>query len=254
MGDGEWEPETIPNPALTAFNSITAELYGYRWAFTTSDEVREKLKAKSDSLFLYRSPRFVSKDHGDRPRERYGSSTLTQSAVANFLSSKAQPLVGFFSADTKERYVGRSYGSGVTKPAVCVIFMNLDWEKNGKSVQYVLKRARKVAQAHKGKLSFAIGSLSDMKYDMEDYGLTSTKPFSDVLMGIMQRASAQDTFYRSDAEAFSEKALTAFAESFLAGELTPHVKEEPSPADEEDDEEGSEDNSEGAEDEDKEEM
>ena len=57
------------------------------------------------------------------------------------------------------------------KPAVLVIFVNLDDRKN---MQYVLKRARKVAvgpcaaTARKRKLSFAIASLLDSKSDMEE--------------------------------------------------------------------------------------
>merc|ERR1740139_1012409 len=43
--DGEWSPETITNPALTSFNAITGETYGYRWAYTTTPEVLAKLKA-----------------------------------------------------------------------------------------------------------------------------------------------------------------------------------------------------------------
>ena len=140
-----------------------------------------KLKAKGDGLYLYRSPRFVSKErtltrtltlaptqtltltltptltrtptlsqeHGDRPRERYPSSTLSQSAVSNWLAAKAAPLVGLFSSDTKERYVGGAVRGA--KPAVVVVFVNLD---NAKGMQYALKRVRKVAVAHKGTLSF----------------------------------------------------------------------------------------------------
>jgi hypothetical protein len=238
--DGEWSPETIENPALTAFNSITADTYGYRWAYTATPEVLAKLKVKSEGLYLFRSPRFVSKEHGDRPRERFPSSTLSQSAVSNWLASKAAPLVGLFSSDTKERYIGGAVRGA--KPAVVVIFMNLDREKNAKGVQYVLKRARKVAAARKGKISFAVANMGDSKYDMEDYGLES-KSTADIRMGILHRTLAKDDFYGTTTD-FSEKSLTAFADSFLAGELTPHVKPDPpdySADDSEGDEEGGED-------------
>lgn len=252
--DGEWSPETITNPALTAFNAITGETYGYRWAYTTTPEVLAKLKAKSEGLYLYRSPRFLSKEHGDRPRERFPSSTLSQSAVSNWLAAKAAPLVGLFSSDTKERYVGGAVRG--SKPAVVVVFVNLD---NAKGMQYALKRVRKVAVAHKGKLSFALANLGDSKYDMEDYGLTS-KSTSDLRMGIMHRASAKDEFYGATTD-FSEKALSAFAASFLAGELTAHVKPEPDysagggEGGDEDGDEGGEDGDEGGDEgDDKEEM
>ena len=65
----------------------------------------------------------------------------------------------------------------------------------------------------------------------------------------------QDDFYGASAD-FSEKALSAFVASFLAGELTPHVKPEPdySAGGGEDDEDGGEGDEGGDEDDDKEEM
>ena len=73
-----------------------------------------------------------------------------------------------------------------------------------------------------------------------DYGLVSKSAF-DVRMGIMQRTPNRDlrraaspsdvrgpqhAFYGSTAD-FSEAALAAFADAFLAGELTAHVKPDP---------------------------
>jgi hypothetical protein len=104
--------------------------------------------------------------------------------VSNWLASKSQPLVGLFNSDTKERYVGRYGGAGGAKPAALVVFMNLDFEKNSKSVQYVLKRARKVAAARKGKISVAIASLDDQRYSLDDYGLAASKSSADILMGL----------------------------------------------------------------------
>lgn len=208
--DGAWEAPTVENPALSSFNEISSSLYGFRFAYTVEPEVLAKLKAKSDSLFLYRAPKFVSKESGDRPRERFPSSKLSESAVSNWLNAKAQPLVGQYSSSTRDRY----------KSPVLVIFMNLDFDKNGQSVQYVLKRARKAAAPLKGKLAIAVASLSDLSYELEDYGLTSKSSTADVLMGIKSGGD----HYGAAGEKFSGKTLQAFADSFLAGELTPHVK------------------------------
>ena len=76
-----------------------------------------------------------------------------------------------------------------SKPALVVVFVNLD---NAKGMQYALKRVRKVALAHKGKLSFALANLGDSKYDMEDYGLAS-KSTADVRMGVLHRTAAKVT-------------------------------------------------------------
>ena len=108
---------------LTTFNSISSSLYNYRFAFTSAPEVMEKLKCKKNGLFLYRSPKFISTKDGDRPRERFPSDTLSESAVSNWIAAKAQPLVGMFSSSTKDRY----------KKPTLLIFMNLDFEKNAKA-------------------------------------------------------------------------------------------------------------------------
>ena len=46
-------------------------------------EVLEKLKSKKGGLYLFRSPKFVSAEHGDKPRERYPSDKWTESGVSN---------------------------------------------------------------------------------------------------------------------------------------------------------------------------
>lgn len=228
--DGEWEAPTIEHPLLNSFNSMTGTLYGYRFAFTSSPEVLAKLKCKNSGLFLYRSPKFVSVKDGDRPRERFPSDKLSESSVANWLASKAQPLVGLYSFSTKDRYKG----------PVLVIFMYLDFDKNMQGVTYVLKRARKVATRLKGKgLAIAVAALSDMSYEISDYGLTSTKPTADILMGI--RAGSDhfsgttyiETVGRTSV--FSGDTLGAFADAYLRGELSPYVKPvDPPPSDAED--------------------
>ena len=69
----------------------------------------------------------------------------------------------------------------------------------------------------------------------DDYGLESKSAF-DVRMGIMHRTPGRDlagaphAFYGATAD-FSEKALAAFADAFLAGELSPHIKPEAVPPD-----------------------
>lgn len=211
--DGKWEPPMIDNPAMTSFNEISSSLFGYRFAYTVTTEVLEHLKSKAGGLYLFRSPKFVSAEHGDRPRERFPSTTLSESAVGNWLAAKAQPLVGLYSSATKARYKG----------AVLVIFMNIDFERNTKSIQYVLKRARKAAAGLKGKLSIALSATANLAYEMDDFGLTSEKLNTDILMGI----AADGKHYGSEVRSFSGPALAEFARAFQAGELTPYVKPDP---------------------------
>jgi protein disulfide isomerase len=235
--DGKWDTPKIENPAVGTFKEIASSVTQYRWAYSSAPEVLAKLKSKNGGLYLYRSPRFVSKEHGDRPRERFPSASLSEATVSTWLADKAQPLVGLFSSDTKSRYLG---GTTAPKQPVLVIFLNLDFDANAKGVKYVLKRARKVAVGLKGKLSIAVAALSDMTYELADYGLES-KSSASILMGLLQRKAGKDSYYGSEA-AFSEKALSAFAESFLAGDLTPNKVDDgsspPPPPYDEDGEEG----------------
>jgi len=227
--DGEWDAPTIENPAVTSFNAVSGSAYGYRFAITYEPTVLAVLKQKSKSgLYLYRSPKFLSKEHGDRARERYPSDKLAADGVTNWLNAKAQPLVGQFSTTTQDRYKG----------ATLVVFMNLDFEQNAKGVNYVLKRARKAAVGYKGKLSFAVASSSDMSYDLADYGLKSKSPKSEILIGIR----ADGKYYGAVDVAFSAATMTKFADDFLAGKLTEAVRLEPEtpPAPDADDDMGGE--------------
>lgn len=243
--DGEWNAEEIINPVLKKFQYASQEMYNFRFAWTTAPDVLEKLKVKSSGIFLYRSPKYVSKEHGDRPRERFPSDTFAESTLTSWVKSKAQPLVGKWSYATKERYEKAK--------AVLIVFMNLDFDKNAKGVAYALKRARKAAVELKAKgISVAVASSSELSYELQDFGLESKSAASDLLMGI----KAGDDHYGST-EAFSGPALLSFAESFLKGELTAHVKPPPPPIDDIDgagDDDAGEGDDEPYGDEDKEEM
>ena len=218
--DGEWSAPEIENPMLTELTALaTGALSQYRLAYSSDAGVLAKLKAKSDGVYLYRSPRYISAEHGDRPRERFPGKTVSESAMRNWLTAKAQPLVGEYNFKTKERY---------TQP-VLVVYMNLDVAQNAKSVAYVLKRARKAAAGFKAdgkRLSVAVASL--LEPELKDFGLVSTNKNSDILMGLVDG----DTYYRpaggdgAGKVAFSAGALAEFARGFLAGELTPYEKPE----------------------------
>ena len=67
--DGQWESPKIENPTFTSLKEMSSSLSDYRWAYSSTPEVLAKLKSKGNGLYLYRSPKFVSKEHGDRPRE-----------------------------------------------------------------------------------------------------------------------------------------------------------------------------------------
>ena len=41
----------------------------------------------SSALYLYRSPRFLSTEAGDKPRERFPAEKLSDSGVSNWLNA-----------------------------------------------------------------------------------------------------------------------------------------------------------------------
>jgi len=219
--DGEWYAPTVENPQYASFKTIAAQNFGYRFACTFSEEVLHKLKQKSSvGLYIYRAPKFLSPEHGDRARERFPSDKLTESAVSNWLAAKTQPLVGEFSSTTKDRY----------KSPTLIIFMNLDFEQNAKGVKYVLKRARKAAVGLKGRLAVAVASLADMNYELEEFGLTSNKHTSDVLMAIRSDATYDSKNYGAvEGTKFTADALQAFANDYLEGRLVAHIRPDPPP-------------------------
>jgi len=215
--DGEWEAPTIESPHLVSLKSISSIVMA-RFAYTTAPEVLAKIKFKPGQflagLYLFRSPWYVSKDH-DRARERYTSDTLTQEGVQHWIDTKAQPLVGEFNSDTEHRY---------TSP-VLIIFMHLDFKESPKPVNYVLRRARKVASSLTGKLAFAVAS-HENTYDLDDYGIDSMKG-SEIRMAIREGPDSTAAKYAAPVDTkFSGDSLSNFAMAYLAGKLTAYKKPE----------------------------
>ena len=239
--DGAWEAPTIVNPTLASFKTIASALsYDYSMAYSTDSNVLARLKSKAGGIYLFPDARFVSTKHGDRGRERYPGKAIDEAPLSRWLASKAQPLVGQLTVTSKERYLGAT-GVGGKQPLL-IVFTNLDFEKNAKGVAYVLSRARKVAAELKGKMRVAVAKASDYDFQLPDFGLTLKSASTDTLMGIQHRVKHVDKFYGDDA-AFTAKNLQAFADKFLAGELTPSKTEDandpppPPPSGADDDEE-----------------
>lgn len=218
--DGDWQAPMIENPALTSLNSIASTVHGYRYAYTTAAEVLTLLKTKKSGLYVFRAQALVSKEHGDRPRERFPSDKWSEDGVSNWLQAKSQPLVGHYSAATRSRSA-----HAVDDMPTLIIFLNLDMEGNAKGVNYVLKRARKAAVALKGKMRIAVATNDNI--ELADFGLKLKSVKSDLHMAI---SAGDDRYGAPEGTAFSAAALDAFASQYLKGELTPYVKpDEPDP-------------------------
>lgn len=106
---------------------------------------------------------------------------------------------------------------------VLTLFTKVDLEKNPKGYDYYANRLRRVAsdEQFKGKLNFNVGDKEDFSYLLEDYELDLPEK-KDVGVGIKD---GPDHYHMT--ETFSVDHIKAFVASYLAGELTPKVKEEP---------------------------
>jgi len=105
---------------------------------------------------------------------------------------------------------------------VVTLFTAVDLEKNSKGFDYYANRLRKVAVDFKEKLVFNIGDKSDFEYLLDDYDLELTDK-KDIGVGL----KLDDHYYHME-DSFSVDNLRVFLEKYLAGELTPKIKETPS--------------------------
>ena len=227
--------------AFEEFESISQSLsYDWRWAHTSDPDVMSKFKLKVGSVYMYRSPRYVSTKHGDRPRERFPSTQLKEDAVKNWLSSKAQPLVGQFTYTTKERYLSK-------KLPVVIVFNDINWEKNKAGTAYYVNRARKVrpppvpraspraepagaqvASKYVGKLQFAVASIRDYDYQLSDFGLKSEDNAHDVRIGLLHKHDGKEYYYGADETKFTTEILQVTSPSPARAGTPPPAHARPS--------------------------
>jgi len=202
---------------IDAFESVAgSNKYDMRFAYSVEDDVREHFKAKSGcAVYVYKAPRYVS-DKYDTKRARYPGKKVDETGLTKFFKKKSLPLVGQKTWKTNERY-------SETGLPILTLFTKVDLEKNPKGYDYYANRLRRVAsdEEFKGKLVFNIGDKEDFSYVLEDYDISLPEK-KDVGVGIMDGAN-----HYGMTESFSVDHIKAFVKAFLAGELTPKVKEEP---------------------------
>jgi protein disulfide isomerase len=187
-----------------------------RFAYSVEDDVREAMKASSGcAVYVYKPPRFIS-DKYDSKRARYPGKKLDETGLTKFMQQKSLPLVAQKTWKSNDRYDKAGL-------PVLTLFTKVDLEKNPKGYDYYANRLRRVAsdEQFKGKLNFNVGDKEDFSYLLEDYELDLPEK-KDVGVGIKD---GPDHYHMT--ETFSVDHIKAFVASYLAGELTPKVKEEP---------------------------
>lgn len=190
---------------------VAKSVHGVKTATITSKEVLEESKYVN-AVFIYPPAKCVS-DKYEKARSRYPSKTLKAETLEKFIYEKSVPLVGEKSAFTGVLYDKQQ------RPVVTVFADNAELEKNEKQFNYYANRMRKVAVEYKNKLIFAVASKADYSYELPDYGLDLEKGEAGV--GIREGSS----FYKMS-ESFGIENVQKFIKAYLAGDLTPKVKDD----------------------------
>uniref|UniRef100_A0A7S3JT45 protein disulfide-isomerase n=1 Tax=Aureoumbra lagunensis TaxID=44058 RepID=A0A7S3JT45_9STRA len=216
--------------ALDVFKD-TAEQnrYDFKFAYTTNDQVKQKYKYnKAPVVTVFLPKRFVSEKYGDKTKARFPSAKLTSAeSLAKFLYKKSLPLVGEKTWKSNQRYEKQA------KP-ILTLYASIDLEKNPKGFEYFANRLRKVAIDHKDTILFNIANKDDFSYILDDYDFENKlEGKKTVGVGI----NDDDKYYKMTTS-FNVDNLRAFVADFIAGKLTPKIKETPDydmPSDTDDD-------------------
>jgi len=185
-----------------------------RFAVVDSEDARTQFKAPKGSVLFLQSKRYTQSPLETSSHVYDGS--VSESALVKWAKERILPLVGEVTQDNAQFY------AATNKPLVKV-FVDVDWIKNPKGVNYHLNRIRKVAKDFVGKLHFAVADKKAFAREADDlagaaYGINDPK------LGK----------YKGDGEATPET-LRKFAEDYLANKLEVFVKSEPIPEKNDDD-------------------
>ncbi|XP_014662378.1 PREDICTED: protein disulfide-isomerase A3-like [Priapulus caudatus] len=183
----------------------------YRFAHTFDSAVGEKYGHKNN-VVLFRPKRLTNKFE---PDSVVYDGDDTVSSVKQFISDKLHGLAGHRTRDSEKDF---------KKPLV-VVYYNVDYVRNQKGSNYWRNRVMKVAQKFEGEtIYFAISSSDDFMNELEEFGLKyKEKPVA------AARNVRGEKFAMT--EEFSMDTLEAFVQDLLANKLTPYLKSESIPAD-----------------------
>jgi len=185
----------------------------FRFAQTSNPKVVEKFGVKAEGaplIIVQHAARYQSKLEPQPQSIFHPSSSSSSADIASFLVNKGLSLAGILSEETLKAY--RLRGHPMVK-----LYMDVDWEKNAKGINYYLNRLRKVASKFQEKLSFVVHSFSDAMPEAKDLGFEN-QPGSVAIIDNSGKKFVKDNFK------FSVESLELFANEFLEGKMEPYIK------------------------------
>eukprot|EP00455_Lapot_gusevi_P021328 TRINITY_DN2240_c0_g1_i1.p1 TRINITY_DN2240_c0_g1~~TRINITY_DN2240_c0_g1_i1.p1 ORF type:complete len:528 (-),score=202.70 TRINITY_DN2240_c0_g1_i1:39-1493(-) len=180
-----------------------------RFAKTTDSEIIAKYGQTDKDVVVAFKPY-------DERRVVYQGDSRTKN-LEDFIIDQSFPLVGNYTRERGEKYWKRQL-------PVAKLFMKLDWEGNGKMIQYYLNRLKPLATSFRSKLLFTLADTdSKMEQEMKDLGVEASKT---PLLVIHDMANRKKFHYNG---AFKVPNMKTWVESYFNNELTPFIRSEPVP-------------------------
>lgn len=186
-----------------------------------ADSLREKFKfahsfaADVNAHYKHNDAVVIFKPFGEAPavNEKPGSAS---SVLEGWIYDNNLPLAGIFTKDNADLY------RRVTKP-VLKVFVDVDYQRNKKQMDYFLNRLRKVAK-ELPEVSYAIADRKEWQQDQAKFGLTGKEPNAVVI----ENLTSQEKF-KSEVEKFTVENVRSFVKDFNDGKIKAYIKSEPVP-------------------------
>jgi len=172
------------------------------------------IHSNTEKIVFYPSNKYQSKlEKGEVVFEDTTSEELIQ-----FIETNIVPLAGEYSSANAHLY------RKLKKP-VFKVYVEIDWEKNAKGVNYYLNRLRKLAIDNKfqDKLSFVVVNKKSNSRDLAVIGFSEVKDAF-----FIQQADGDDKYVPAHVS-FSPASAKDFIEEFLASKVEVYIKSEPIP-------------------------
>jgi len=156
---------------------------------------------------------------GEEPKIVFSGDVNDQAAIESFAYSSSLPLAGSLTSDTASRYEK----TGLPR---LTVYSKVDAKKNAAGLRYYLNRLRKVAKNFVGKLLFVASDSEG--HGAKEFGEFGFSAAAKAGLAVIDAAGGK---FKSAITEITPESIQAFAESFLSGKASKHVKSEDLPAD-----------------------
>lgn len=193
-----------------AFSAITESLREeFRFALVEDLNIAKEFGIKEGVALFY--PR--------DPKPQIFEGKISTTSLTTWIWPTSIAVVGDYTKTTQGRY--KRYGVPILK-----VFFDVDYASNLKRTNYYINRIKKVAADSKYdfKLVFAVVNKKDFSDQLQKFNIPANKD-----VGIAIEDELQNLKYVGPTD-FSIESLKKFADDFVEKKLTPYIKSEPVPA------------------------